>query len=155
MTSIGGRYRTPALLAIALTASAAAQYAVNTQLNTEVYGRGVGSVRRGNVPFNQATLRSDFRHDAFLSGALRSDIRGQYGAVGPLAPSGAISYIPNTARPYGRLGSPSGVVASGGYARAWQPDGGAARLPGLPAATATGYGAGSAYTSTGSIGSTR
>lgn len=78
-----------------------AQYQVNMQLNTELYGRGVGTIRYNNQPFIQPALRSDYVHDTFLSGALPSDIRGAYLQQGPVAPYGVLSYVPNVTRPYG------------------------------------------------------
>lgn len=77
------------------------------QLNTEVFGRGVGSVRQyglaslGNQPWNMSSLPSENRHDAFLSGRLRSELRGEYLLQGPLAPGGMRSYIPRSPTPFG------------------------------------------------------
>jgi len=78
-----------------------AQYRVNMQLNTELYGHGTGSVRHSTMPWYRPTLPSDWQQSRFLSGALPSEIRGNYLLTGPLAPSGALAYIPNSARPYG------------------------------------------------------
>lgn len=77
------------------------------QVNTELLGRGVGSVRQsglaslGNVPWNLGKLSSEYRNDAVLSGRLRSEFRGEYLARGPLAPGGLQAYIPTTPGPYG------------------------------------------------------
>jgi len=97
-----------ALVLSGAVALLSAQYRINTQLNTELYGHGVGTVRYGmrampNRPMYQATLPSEWRNQAFLSGSLRSDIRGQYLRTGPLAPSGSLAYIPSPMgnRPYG------------------------------------------------------
>lgn len=99
----------------------AAQYRINTQLNTEMYGRGVGTVRYGlnampNQPMYRATLPSEYRHDAFLSGRLRSDIRGEYLRQGPMAPGGALSYIQAYTAP-----RPYGAAQPYGYSRAPMP----------------------------------
>lgn len=88
-------------LLIAGAVCAYAQYQVNMQLNTELYGRGVGTIRYNNQPFIQPALRSDIVHDTILSGAIRSDVRSTYLQQGPIAPYGAISYVPYVARPYG------------------------------------------------------
>lgn len=94
-----------------LTAPPAPGQAGPRQLNTEVYGRGVGSVRQsglaalGNTPWNMGVLPSEYRHDVVLSGRLRSEIRGEYLAKGPLAPGGVQSYIPVSPLPYGAYGS--------------------------------------------------
>lgn len=102
------------VLVLGAVCAVLAQYQLNPQLNTELYGRGVGSVRSANLPFHQAALTSDWRHNAFLSGSLRSDIRGQYLLQGPLAPSGPTAYIPATPlRPYAttpRLPAPAPLV---------------------------------------------
>jgi hypothetical protein len=105
-----------ALLAVC-TFGAFAQSQVNTQLNTEVYGRGLGTMRQTNVPMYQPALRSDAVHDAFLSGSLRSDLRGEYMLRGPLAPGGITSYIPASPRPYGSLSAP-GLPSTPGYTNA-------------------------------------
>jgi hypothetical protein len=83
-----------------------AQYRVNTQLNTGLYGAGAGSVRHANLPFYRASTPSGRTHARFLSGALPSEIRGQYLLKGPLAPSGALAYLPTTRRPYGSFRAP-------------------------------------------------
>jgi hypothetical protein len=94
---------------IAAVSLASAQYRVNPQLNTELYGRGVGSVRHAglggmpNVPWHQARLGSELRHDAFLSGRLPSEMRGTAMLRGPLAPTGAVAYIPTTPGPFGSM----------------------------------------------------
>jgi hypothetical protein len=102
------RLAAPLWLAVLCAAGAAlAQQQLNPQLNTELYGRGVGSVRQGGIsslpnrPFYQANLPSDWRNQAFLSGALRSEIRGAYLLEGPLAPTGNLAYIPQNPRPFG------------------------------------------------------
>jgi hypothetical protein len=101
-----------ALLGVSLwIALPAAGQVMPGQLNTELYGRGLGSVRQsglaalGNKPWNMGALPSEYRHDVVLSGRLRSEIRGEYLARGPLAPGGIQSYIPVTPLPYGPYGS--------------------------------------------------
>jgi hypothetical protein len=97
--------------AFLLMAPPAPGQAVPGQLNTELYGRGVGAVRQsglaalGNKPWNMGVLPSEYQHDVVLSGRLRSEIRGEYLARGPLAPGGIESYIPVSPLPYGPYGS--------------------------------------------------
>jgi hypothetical protein len=95
-------------LLLALTLPTAGQ-TVPGQLNTELYGRGVGTVRpsgmaaMGNVPWNLGALPSENRNAAVMSGRLRSEYRGEYLAQGPLAPGGVGAYIPMPSLPYGSV----------------------------------------------------
>ena len=69
---------------------------VNTQVNTQVYGGGVsGSVRyaQQRERYSQPT-NSEWRHAYWKSGALPSDVRMGYAALGPMNPSGPMAYIP-------------------------------------------------------------
>jgi hypothetical protein len=68
---------------------------VNPQLNTEIYGRGTttGSVRYTPASTSMA-MNSEVRYAAWSSGATPSSIRANYGRIGPLAPGGAMDYIP-------------------------------------------------------------
>ncbi|MEW6250326.1 MAG: hypothetical protein AB1716_06750 [Planctomycetota bacterium] len=96
-------------LGMLLDAAVARAQTVPRQMNTELYGRGVGSVRQtgmaalGNVPWNVRELGSEYRNEAFLSGRLRSEFRGEYLSEGPLAPTGFGAYIPPAALPYGSM----------------------------------------------------
>jgi hypothetical protein len=69
---------------------------VNTQVNTQVYGAGPSnSVRyaqqRGTY---SQPMNSEWRHAYWKSGALPSDVRMGYAALGPMTPSGPMAYIP-------------------------------------------------------------
>ncbi|HEY7089375.1 MAG TPA: hypothetical protein VH518_14860 [Tepidisphaeraceae bacterium] len=89
------------LLAAALLAPALlAQW----QVNNQVYRGGAantGSMRYGlqaqnTMPIQSAytMLPSQVRYATWKSGALPSEVRMQANAIGPLAPSGSIAYIP-------------------------------------------------------------
>lgn len=74
------------------------QYMVNRQLNV---GGGPPSVRYASSPYAQrvnqsasAMLPSQQRYAVMRSGALPSEMRMNYNAVGPLAPTGAVAYLP-------------------------------------------------------------
>jgi hypothetical protein len=84
-----------------------AQIAVNSQLaggamsttnrvNTQVYGGGVSnSVRYAQQRDRYSTaMNSEWRHAYWKSGALPSDVRMGYAALGPMSPSGPMAYIP-------------------------------------------------------------
>jgi hypothetical protein len=77
---------------------AVAQFAANTRVNNGLYGAGtVGSVQYARGPVHQTSqLRSEVRHAYWKSGALPSDVKMNYAAMGPLASGGAISYIPSS-----------------------------------------------------------
>jgi hypothetical protein len=64
---------------------------VNNRVGGEMYGN-MGSVKY--APYQTAVLPSEARYATWRSGALPSEIRMNASAVGPLAPSGAIAYIP-------------------------------------------------------------
>ena len=83
-------------IALALAALALAQYRVNTQVsnrvNPELYGGGArGSMRYAS---NTTLLPSEARYATWKSGALPSEVRMNYLATGPLAPTGSIAYVP-------------------------------------------------------------
>jgi hypothetical protein len=66
------------------------------QVNRQIYGGGVGSVRYAppTARYQTAALPSQVRMDVRASGAMPSEIRANYLQTGPLAPSGAIAYVP-------------------------------------------------------------
>jgi len=64
---------------------------VNNRVGGEMYGN-MGSVRYATQTSN--LLPSEARYATWRSGALPSEIRMNARAVGPLAPSGAIAYVP-------------------------------------------------------------
>jgi hypothetical protein len=77
---------------------ALAQWRVNPQVGRvsnrvggELYGN-TGSVRY--AAYQTTVLPSEARYATWRSGALPSEVRMQAAAVGPLAPSGAIAYVP-------------------------------------------------------------
>ena len=80
-------------------ACAVAQWQVNPQVGRQVNNR-VGGEMYGNMgsvkyaPYQTVVLPSEARYATWRSGALPSEIRMNAAAVGPLAPNGAIAYIP-------------------------------------------------------------
>jgi hypothetical protein len=83
--------------ALVLPALLVAQWQVNPQVNRG----GAPSASPGAVRYSTSLLSnssvampSQVRYQAFTSGATPSSIRMTAAAVGPLAPSGAIAYIP-------------------------------------------------------------
>jgi hypothetical protein len=64
---------------------------VNNRVGGELYGN-TGSVRY--AAYQTTVLPSEARYATWRSGALPSEVRMQASAVGPLAPSGAIAYVP-------------------------------------------------------------
>ena len=89
-----------ALFALLLAcACAVAQWQVNPQVGGQV-NRRVGGEMYGNMgsvkyaPYQTNVLPSEARYATWRSGALPSEIRMQSSAVGPLAPNGAIAYVP-------------------------------------------------------------
>ena len=87
-----------ALVALLLAAACAlAQWQVNPQVgrvNNRVGGEMYGNM--GSVRYTPQTnlLPSEARYATWRSGALPSEIRMNARAVGPLAPSGSIAYVP-------------------------------------------------------------
>lgn len=89
-------------MVVALAAVALGQWQVNNQVGAvnnrvggELYGNNtnMGSVRY--AAYSQRTvLPSEARYATWRSGALPSEIAMNAAAVGPLAPNGAISYVP-------------------------------------------------------------
>ena len=69
---------------------------VNTQVSTQVHGPGPsGSVRYAQSRERYSTpMGSEWRHAYWKSGALPSDVRMGYAALGPMNPSGPMAYIP-------------------------------------------------------------
>jgi hypothetical protein len=89
-----------ALVALLLAgACALAQWQVNPQVGGRVNNR-VGGEMYGNMgsvkyaPYQTNVLPSEARYATWRSGALPSEIRMNASAVGPLAPNGAIAYVP-------------------------------------------------------------
>lgn len=90
------------LVVVALAAVALGQWQVNNQVGAvnnrvggELYGNNtnMGSVRY--AAYSQRTvLPSEARYATWRSGALPSEVAMNAAAVGPLAPNGAISYVP-------------------------------------------------------------
>jgi hypothetical protein len=84
--------------ALILPALLVAQY----QVNRQVYRGGAQSYSPGAVKYSTSlmannaavALPSQVRYAAFTSGALPSELKMNYNAIGPLAPSGAMAYIP-------------------------------------------------------------
>lgn len=154
-----------ASVAVALATVAPAQWQVNRQVGQvnnrvggELYGNNtnMGSIRYAAMT-QTAVLPSEARYATWRSGALPSEIAMNARAVGPLAPNGAISYVPpqsslqaamkmpapqlynpayniSGARPIdAQLAPQPGFGASAGsirYANAAQPAGGAAPISG-------------------------
>src|SRR4051794_14035962 len=92
------KFAARATLAVAVVAVAAvAQYQVNRQVGP-VYSQSAGSVRYASVAARPTgtsnLLPSEARNAYYKSGALPSEIRMNFAAVGPLAPSGVRAYIP-------------------------------------------------------------
>jgi hypothetical protein len=94
-------------LLVGTAAWLSAQIAVNSQLtggamsttsrvNTQVYGAGPSnSVRYAEQRGKYSTaMNSEWRHAYWKSGALPSDVRMGYAALGPMNPSGPMAYIP-------------------------------------------------------------
>jgi hypothetical protein len=69
---------------------------VNAQVSTQVYGAGMSSsVRYAEQRGKYSTpMNSEVRHAYWKSGALPSDVRMGYAALGPMNPSGPLAYIP-------------------------------------------------------------
>jgi hypothetical protein len=85
------------IAALALGAGALwAQYQVNPQASMQVNRGLAGTPMTGSVRYAQTSMpmNSEVRYAAVRSGALPSDIRAGYGAMGPLSPGGAMDYIP-------------------------------------------------------------
>jgi len=89
-----------ALAALLLAgACALAQWQVNPQVGGQVNNR-VGGEKYGNMgsvkyaPYQTTVLPSEARYATWRSGALPSEVRMNAAAVGPLAPNGAIAYVP-------------------------------------------------------------
>jgi hypothetical protein len=89
-----------ALTALLLVgACALAQWQVNPQVGGQVNNR-VGGEKYGNMgsvkyaPYQTTVLPSEARYATWRSGALPSEVRMNAAAVGPLAPNGAVAYVP-------------------------------------------------------------
>jgi hypothetical protein len=84
---------------VILASLAIGQYRVNTQvsgrINGELYGNQGTSGSMRYAAYQTNLLPSEARYATWKSGALPSELRMQYNAVGPLAPNGAIAYIPS------------------------------------------------------------
>jgi hypothetical protein len=87
--------RTAAILLLTTATLVVAQFRVENRVNTALYSGGrVGSVRYTPAASSQM-LPSEFRYEAVRSGALPSDIRMNYAAIGPNAPGGYQAYLQN------------------------------------------------------------
>ena len=74
---------------------------VNRQVNTALYATGSkSSIRYASQLNTSVAMRSEVRYAYWKSGALPSDIRMGYAAIGPLAPGGPLSYIPQPGPSY-------------------------------------------------------
>ena len=73
---------------------------VNPQVNTALYGGGVPSSVRYATPNTSNPLPSEFKYAAWKSGALPSDIRMGYAAMGPMSAGGPMDYIPASTPSY-------------------------------------------------------
>src|SRR5438046_3775493 len=74
---------------------------VNPQVNTALYGGGVpASVRYANASSTSTPMASELRYAYVKSGALPSDIRMGYAALGPITPGGPMAYIPPSTPSY-------------------------------------------------------
>ena len=70
-------------------------HSVNTAVNTQLHGPGPsGSVRYAQSKRYSEPMRSEWRHAYWKSGALPSDVRMGYAALGPMNPGGPMAYIP-------------------------------------------------------------
>jgi hypothetical protein len=90
-------FRTHIAFAIACVgACAIAQVAVNMRVNTELRpsSQSPSSIRYAQDRQYSRMLNSEYRYEVRKSGALPSDLRAGYNAVGPLA-SDPMSYIPS------------------------------------------------------------
>lgn len=103
---------------LVVSALVVAQYQVNRQMNV---GGGPPSVRYASSPYAQrvdqsaaAMLPSQQRYAVVRSGALPSEMRMNYAQTGPLAPSGAIAYLPPSSAAY----APQRSVTSGNVVNA-------------------------------------
>jgi hypothetical protein len=84
---------------VLLASLAIAQFQVNTQVggrvNRELYGNNGTSGSMRYAAYQTNLLPSEARYATWKSGATRSELRMNYLATGPLAPNGAMAYIPN------------------------------------------------------------
>jgi hypothetical protein len=131
-------------LALLLPAILIAQW----QVNRQVYRGGVQSSSPGAVKYSTSLLSnssvalpSQVRYSAFTSGATPSALKMQYNAVGPLAPSGAMAYIPpapnyRTSKPvtgnYVNLQQPAPAPLASGFAASPSASMGSVRLAPTP-----------------------
>src|SRR3954447_17178969 len=85
------------LVVAAVSFAAVGQYQVNRQVGP-VYSPSAGSVRYASVAARPTVtsnlLPSEARNAYYKSGALPSEIRMNFAAVGPLSPNGVRDYIP-------------------------------------------------------------
>src|SRR4051812_6986681 len=110
--------RTAAVLTTIVSAGlgpmlAVAQYRVNNQ----IYG-GTGSVRvPGSIQIPSATYQtpSQVRMAIHASGATPSQLKTEYNRIGPLAPSGAIAYVPPAQNVYAKPAPMGGGNYAGNY----------------------------------------
>ena len=80
---------------LALAAGVLAQYQVNRQVNNRVNPELYGGGTRGSMRYsNSSLLPSESRYATWKSGALPSEVTMNARAIGPLAPSGSVAYVP-------------------------------------------------------------
>lgn len=147
-----------AAFALATTLAALVLFA-QYQVNRQIYGSAgpsSGSVRYApqylggspTAPRTANLLPSEARNAYARSGALPSNIRMNYNAVGPLSPTGAIAYIPPSPS-YAYKGAPAGpqgnrmnpMVSPGAVGASPYNAGppGSIRFSGAPSATGASY----------------
>jgi hypothetical protein len=68
---------------------------VNPQLNTELYGRGIGppTSTRYTPASTSVAMASEVRYAYWMSGQTPSGVRANYYAIGPMAAGGPLSYV--------------------------------------------------------------
>lgn len=116
-----------AIISVALFVSAVgafvlAQWQVNTQVgqvNNRVGGELNGNNTIGTVRYSAQSqtnlLPSEARYATWRSGALPSEIAMNNNAVGPLAPNGAISYIPRPSPVQTAMKTPQPALYTNNY----------------------------------------
>ncbi|HTL30375.1 MAG TPA: hypothetical protein VL282_14185, partial [Tepidisphaeraceae bacterium] len=74
---------------------------VNPQVNRAIYSGGPPqSIKYSGYRNSSVAMPSEVRHAYWKSGALPSDIRMGYAALGPMAPGGPLAYIPQAGPSY-------------------------------------------------------
>jgi hypothetical protein len=111
-----------ALLVSLLGAFVLAQWQVNTQVGQvnnrvggELYGNNTIGTVRYSAQSQTTLLPSEARYATWRSGALPSEVRMNALAVGPLAPNGAISYIPRPSPLQSAMKTPQPALYTNNY----------------------------------------